>query len=183
MNPDTQQNQPTAEDGSNPAPASLAIQPKTTESGKSPQSIPSSKRKLYMILTVIAVIFVLVVGGIAIGYHNHQRKLLSQAMVDIEQHNYEATVVIGNTGYTPATLTVKPDTEVFFENHTTNAEGENGTSRTVLQSKAAAIQDTGFHSGQILAQSGYGYVFRNSGTFQFYDADNPTLTVTIIVKN
>jgi hypothetical protein len=150
-----------------------------SENSNLPPVRESSHKKFYLALGIaIVLLTAVVVGSIIITHNNHLAR-----QVDIEEHKYEATVVISSSNYTPATLVIKPDTEVFFENHSLNLEGENGLPHTAVQSKASTDQATGFSSGQILAQSGYGYIFKKSGTFHFFDADNPTLTETIVVKN
>jgi plastocyanin len=150
-----------------------------TQNSNLPPVLKTSHKKFYLALGItIVLLSAVVVGSIIITHNNHLAR-----QVDIEEHKYEATVVISSNNYTPATLVIKPDTEVFFENHSLNQEGENGLPHTAVQSKASTDQTAGFSSGQILAQSGYGYIFRKSGTYHFFDADNPTLTETIVVKN
>ena len=123
------------------------------------------------------------VAGIAIGtivwmYHTHRT-----TMIDDERHAYEATVVMNGKNIIPATLTIKPSTEIFFENHSkSDDQGEAGLAIHLLQSKAATNQAPNFHAGAILADSGYGYIFRKSGTYQFFNADAVQQTVTVIVK-
>ena len=182
MNPETPSNQNHTQVPSNISPQTDGINPVgvPTQPDLSQIAPVPSKKKMYVIIATVLLLLIIIVASLVVVHDNH-KAVASQ--IDIEQHNYEATVVITANAYTPATLTIRPDTEVFFENHSLNQEGENGLTHTVMQSKASHNQTEGFDSGQILAKSGYGYVFRNTGTYQFYDADNPSLTETIVVKN
>jgi len=153
--------------------------PTVTTSSPEPSSTGITKQRLLVVAAVV-VGLLLIGGGLAIWQHHSSTKNVT---IDSEEHKYEATVQLDGQSFIPATLTVKPDTEVFFENRAVNVEGEPGRSIHVVQSKAAANQTADFNSGQIPAKGGYGYVFRKSGTYQFYDADNVSSTLTIIVKN
>ncbi len=143
------------------------------------QRLPKNK----LIIVAGLVILLLIIIGIAINHKDRTIITKNQGIVDNEEHKYEATVTITADNIIPGTLLIKPDTELFFENHSVNAEGENSVSHTIIQSKAAANQAPNFNSGQIVAGSGYGYTFRKAGTYQFFDAGNPKLTITVNVAN
>jgi|GEM_PF-6045504 len=139
---------------------------------------PSARKRWLLIAAVVLIALLLIGGAVALFAHSKS----SNASIDNEEHKYEAIVTIDSKGFMPGTLTVKPDTEVFFENHSQNSEGETGPAVQVVQSKAAAKQTADFNSDQIPATSGYGYTFRKAGTYQFYNAANVKQTVTVIVK-
>lgn len=142
------------------------------------QYMPPENNPNRMLLIIFIIVGALIIALIAILIIRHHKSTL----VDVEAHKYEATVTITKNAYIPATLLIRPDTEVFFQNQNVSSEGDEGIAHTVLQSKASTDQAQGFSSGQIQYQSGYGYIFRNKGTFHFYDAANINETETIVVK-
>lgn len=92
---------------------------------------------------------------------------------DFERHNYEASVTIAAAGFTPGTISVKPQTRVYFENH-------DGTRHKLLPT--GKEPDSRFVGASVEANAGYGFTFTKKGTYKFYDATNPTANGAVIVQ-
>lgn len=136
-------------------------------------------RRRVVLLSLAGVLVLVIVAVVWVQKVHH-----TSTMVDDERHTYEATVVMDGKTMLPATLAIKPDTEVFFENHSkSNDQDETGPAVQLIQSKAAADQAPNFSAGSIAASSGYGYIFRKSGTYRFFNASSVQQTVTVVVRN
>lgn len=163
-------------------------QPPNTPPLDSPPTVvaPTDDRKHKKLMVIVAVVVLLVViaGAALFSYHkNYSATNNVHKSYDPEEHKYESVVSITQDGFSPATLTIKPWTEVFFQNNVINPvePDEAAGPRTVAQSKAAT-QEQYFSTTQILNKSGYGHTFINPGTYQFYDTQAPTHSLTIIVS-
>jgi plastocyanin len=77
-------------------------------------------------------------------------------------------IQILNTGYKPASVTVKVGTKVTWTNKTTKSHG--------------ITFDAGPKSGAIASEKSAGHIFTAPGTFTYHDDANAGMTGTIIVK-
>lgn len=149
----------------------------------SPQSLPP-KKKNTMLIIVACLALVLIAGAAAIKLMHKPAKVTEisdtdttqgLAEADNDDFKYEATVKITSDGFSPASLEVKPDTRVFFENSDSTAHRvvltQGGDNEVDFDSKEAVLPD-----------SGYAHTFVNAGTYQYHDADKPEIGGVITVK-
>jgi len=80
-----------------------------------------------------------------------------------------AVVVISDTAFTPATITIKPGQQVFWEN-----EGKVAHNVT--------FDDGSVSSPDITSGSSAAHKFAKAGTFKYHDSRQPQLTGTVVVK-
>jgi plastocyanin len=80
-----------------------------------------------------------------------------------------AVVVISDTAFTPATITIKPGQQVFWEN-----EGKVAHNVT--------FDDGSVSSPDITSGSSAAHKFAKAGTFKYHDSRQPQMTGTVVVK-
>lgn len=132
-------------------------------------SAPQPKKKLWILL---AAVIIVVLAGAAIAYMVLRQTQPQAAAAEISDK--VAHVTIGAGSVTPATVQVKKGQEVTWTN--------SGSA----QHQLTADQDTlpGFGTEEPLSQGdSYTYVFETSGTFHYYDPNDPSVyTGTITVE-
>lgn len=151
-----------------------------------PQELPPSKKNNKLIILAVILVLVLLAGAGAYKLMHTSVKAKvtdikdsdtsqSEGEADNDNFKYEATVKITSDGFSPASLEVKPDTRVLFENSDSIAHHilltQGGDNEANFDSKEA-----------ILPGSGYGHSFEKAGTFQYHDADKPEIGGVITVK-
>jgi len=80
-----------------------------------------------------------------------------------------AVVVISDTAFAPATITIKPGQQVFWEN-----DGKVAHNIT--------FDDGSVSSPDITAGSSAAHKFAKAGTFKYHDSRQPQMTGTVVVK-
>lgn len=125
----------------------------------------------FVAIAVVVVVAAGLIGyfGFGIGRSNSQED---------EEHKYEATVAITQNGFQPATLTVRPDTRVYFES-------QDGQIHRLVPNSAPNVDHPfalGSEQGPLEEAGGYAYSFHAKGVYTFHDASNPTQNGQVIVE-
>ena len=154
----------------------------------------------------VGVVFVIIVAVVGMSLHSSNPKKFA-AEDDQENFKYEATVQLTNSGFTPSYATVRADTRVYFENPGTpaptvttaesraeglqpgsssdaeDADNYAGPIRQFAAAPASPKSDSNFKApGKIAAFGTVTHIFRVPGTYIFYDINQPTHNLTIIVQ-
>lgn len=127
----------------------------------------SFKNKRVRRIAILLALVVVVIFGARLYYVRHQ-------ITDPdEDYKYEAIVQITASGFTPATINVKPDTKVFWENADSPA--------VHLIKPAPDDSEKDFGSTPVQANtSDYSHVFRHKGTFKYYDPQGQSSGVVVV---
>jgi plastocyanin len=135
---------------------------------------------------IVAVIVLVLVVGLA-WHHSHSKEAkvaltkhasAPVALADEQEdsnYQYEANVTVDDNGITPATITVKPHTRVYFENK--------GAKVHYIQANEEYAESSSFGDNDIIpVGGGFAYNFHHTGDFLYHDSVNPTVNAEIIVK-
>src|SRR3990167_5678875 len=155
MNPDTPDSQPPT-------------------SSQTPEVTRSPKNSMKRILIAITVVFVLLITAYAITASMSKNKTTTPTNTKIET----AAVSITSSGFEPATIQIKPDTQVTW----TNTDTADHQVAADPYPKNDSIP--GFHSGVIIQKGDtISFIFTKAGTYSYHDEKKPMdLKGTVVVK-
>lgn len=124
---------------------------------------------------ICAVILFLLLLGLTDHRHNQQT---GNKLPRAASQTYQANIVIAQTGFTPATLAIKPGTQVTWTNTDSDAH------QVAADPYPKNNSIPGFDSTQtLLAGDSYSFTFNTKGTYHVHDQINPLKNLaTIIVK-
>jgi plastocyanin len=89
---------------------------------------------------------------------------------------YTETITIGDAGFDPATITIKPQTKVMFT-------GQNDNPHFVQPSQGSPVPKYFEPQLDITKNIIFQTKFDTPGTYQFYDARNPEALIDITVEH
>lgn len=143
----------------------------------------SRKKRLAIAAAVaIAVLVIAAAGIIAFQRKNAAFTVIKDTNVtkepaeeDSDEFKYEAVVAITSEGFVPATIEVKPDTRILFENKDTEAHSVDPTPGGDIEQFFAS-------KGNIEPAGGYGHSFETPGTYNYHDATHPSFNGVVIVR-
>ncbi len=99
-----------------------------------------------------------------------EQKTAEEKQVVVKAEPSSATVAIINNQFVPATLTVKPGTEVVWVN------------KDAISHLIISDGDEMFDSTTLDREKSHSYVFENSGEYKYHDGFKPLVKGSIIVK-
>lgn len=154
-----------------------------------PGDNPEPKRSAGLTAAVAAGVLLILIGlGLILSHHSNNNSSggsgsTNNAAVsdaDYDGYKYEATITVNDNGFNPATLSVKPDTRVYWK----SADGDTATHH-IVQSEDNTKEPVfgGNDSRDFGTDGGYAYSFRRTGTYKYHDSKNPALNGEIIVQN
>jgi plastocyanin len=98
-----------------------------------------------------------------------------QTEAQLNDYQADATIQLTASGPSPQTMTVPVGTKVIWQNiDTANHE--------IAISPGQTVPPQFYNNRTIVAGDGYPYVVSQTGTFDYYFVDNPSLTGQLIVK-
>jgi plastocyanin len=133
-----------------------------------------ARRWRVLLATAAAAATAILAGGVLFNvYTPTNAPVVRDRDEDLEEHDFEATVLVTAAGFAPATVKVRPRTRVYFEN-------TDGAAHKLVADPTPP--DPSFAStAELPIGGGHGYTFITAGTYSFHDANNPNLRGEIIV--
>src|SRR5579885_2132496 len=189
---DPQINQPQPTQPSETPPSSTLTPPAPV----SPESHNTSAEKSGSKLPVVIAVIVLILLAGAVGYAaTHKKKVATsnittqsgayganeqpednslQTEAELADYKIEAEITITDTTLSPQDLIVPNGAKIIW--HNTGAKA-----RTFAITPGTTVPNKMLSKFTVEAGNGYPYVIHQTGTFHYYDVDNPTVTGTFTV--
>ncbi len=154
-------------------------------SGTEPPQKPKVSNKMFIIAILVGIVAIVVI--VAVVAHKPATKSTKQATTGVNEAGYNqsedelnnfkqtADINVSASGATPQTLTVPVDTKIIWKN-------SDSVSHEIAISPGENIPYQFYNNRTIIADGGYPFVIRQTGTFHYYYVDNPSYTGTVVVK-
>jgi len=149
----------------------------TPQSPKEPSAMPQANtggRQIILLISV-AVALLFVIGYVVIYGNTNKSKSTSSAKAVLPA---AASATISDTGFSPQSISIKPNTELTWTNNDSQAH------QVSADPYPANNSITGFDNNQLLEKGdSYSFTFQKTGTYHVHDNLNPLkFNQTIIVK-